>query len=1150
MGEKTIYIQHSLDDTRVSGTNNYPTSNNIVIGRSYIAGLRFDISSISSGAKIYTATLHVYYTGLYSGRYDYITDLILVDPSGDTSNFDDANTLINNRTKLTDHGITITADLISNNNARWISSVDMAVAVQELIDHASYDGYLIIEGSVTDIGGLSDWWEIRSYDYGSLYAYVTITGSWGEFTSDSIIKKTTSASFTVDAEIIPKSFTADAFIPTKVSDTFLADAEIIPKNFQVFSVIKDEIQAQFSSDSYISKPEFKVDAVIFRRTPPQQFYAHSEIIPTSFTADAVLTNPTFTADAYIYNPTGIDSTYLLEPQTADDDVTYNHNNGTQFQGSLLYMGTNADGSRRYSIGLRFEIPEGRLLPGKPERVSSAKLILYAGGNADITEIEQVVATVYGIDEPDTPDFSSENPLVENRSRTSASDIWGLPNWTYYFDREQDVTDQVKEIVSNPNFEGSHLGFYVRANFRTYTYYSTIRAYAKEASQKRPRLELNIWVYHENSFTANAVIANPAFQARAIIKNTPTQTFTADAIISQKGFTADAWTQIYYNQNTNASLGSIWGEYRERWGGNFGPWRDSNGNLYFLGFNTTPNPTELVMLKSADEGATWTMPDTTGWPEATGLVGTYRDGTTIHIAAIDETTPTLRYMTFHMSDGGTPDSLVLDETAYTPTNGDVWEGYYQTVSLVVRSTGEVVVVHNADWHVYTDAEGAEQWNYKVQYSIRDTGGSWSTTDIPVHETSYETEGFQTPYCSLREDDTVDIAYELYEDNGPRRSVIHRELSSGNVLSNPKTIATATEILEGDSYIRPMVIQGMVYYQKDTGGRVTFVWHQYEGINDNSQYEYAPVYWRHLDTDTGALGEMGTETLGARLYSYPSFIKHTNYVRVLPISRLVLIARDYPYSTPSPSGLPSGATVEDFILVKDGSAIGEFDGIYNLPSDTITVLKNINVDTGSSGNLAILSTSYPTTSVLMFAEAPLVPYTFYSGFQADSIIQNAVVGSVSAKAVIEDPQEGIPTGDSYVGNWTNESSQSTDLYLSIDEETESDSDYIQSELSPENSAVAFKISGLLTDPNHPHRHYVVYRLAKDPPDSNEVINFTVELREGYVDEGTQGTLIASWTHNDVSGTPQSYQNKLTSTQANLITDYTDLYMRFVTNSGGAV
>lgn len=136
---------------------------------------------------------------------------------------------------------------------------------------------------------------------------------------------------------------------------------------------------------------------------------------------------------------------------------------------------------------------------------------------------------------------------------------------------------------------------------------------------------------------------------------------------------------------------------------------------------------------------------------------------------------------------------------------------------------------------------------------------------------------------------------------------------------------------------------------------------------------------------------------------------------------------------------------------------------------------------------------------------------------------------------------PNADTYLGNYEDQDGATTDIFEAIDEVTASDSDWITSPESPSSEPYVCALSSV-TDPQTGASHYVRYRYSKNVASGNQ-IDLTVELREGYVNEGSKGTLIADWSHSDISATAATAEQLLSSSEANSITDYSDLFLRFV-------
>lgn len=142
-----------------------------------------------------------------------------------------------------------------------------------------------------------------------------------------------------------------------------------------------------------------------------------------------------------------------------------------------------------------------------------------------------------------------------------------------------------------------------------------------------------------------------------------------------------------------------------------------------------------------------------------------------------------------------------------------------------------------------------------------------------------------------------------------------------------------------------------------------------------------------------------------------------------------------------------------------------------------------------------------------------------------------------------QFGRPSTDTTRDNWEEDDGGTTDIFDQIDEVSADDADYIRTGLAPTNDVYVTKLT-TLEDPVSSSNHVVRYRYGKDAAGGAQ-IDQTVQLRQGYVNEGSPGTLIAELGHTDVAAFPVAGTFTLSAGEANSITDYTDLYLRFVAN-----
>lgn len=142
-----------------------------------------------------------------------------------------------------------------------------------------------------------------------------------------------------------------------------------------------------------------------------------------------------------------------------------------------------------------------------------------------------------------------------------------------------------------------------------------------------------------------------------------------------------------------------------------------------------------------------------------------------------------------------------------------------------------------------------------------------------------------------------------------------------------------------------------------------------------------------------------------------------------------------------------------------------------------------------------------------------------------------------------QFGRPSTDTTLGNWEEDDGTVVTIYDQIDEASFDDGDYIRSELAPSSSVYVTKLT-TVEDPVSSTGHVVRYRYGKSAAGGAQM-DLTVELRQGYVSEGTPGTLIKQWVHTNISDTITAAAQTLSGAEADSITDYSSLYLRFVAN-----
>lgn len=147
--------------------------------------------------------------------------------------------------------------------------------------------------------------------------------------------------------------------------------------------------------------------------------------------------------------------------------------------------------------------------------------------------------------------------------------------------------------------------------------------------------------------------------------------------------------------------------------------------------------------------------------------------------------------------------------------------------------------------------------------------------------------------------------------------------------------------------------------------------------------------------------------------------------------------------------------------------------------------------------------------------------------------ATTGSSNASAYSNFLLTQEPLSDSSVGTWKNEAGGSV-LYPSISKPAGiNDATYI---------VAAFNVTDTAKVKLEPPTLevgefcYVDYRIGKSDPDSTQAVDVTVKLYQGV-------TLIASWSHPSIDGPMTSITQTLTAPQVAAISDYSNLFLEFV-------
>ena len=135
---------------------------------------------------------------------------------------------------------------------------------------------------------------------------------------------------------------------------------------------------------------------------------------------------------------------------------------------------------------------------------------------------------------------------------------------------------------------------------------------------------------------------------------------------------------------------------------------------------------------------------------------------------------------------------------------------------------------------------------------------------------------------------------------------------------------------------------------------------------------------------------------------------------------------------------------------------------------------------------------------------------------------------------------PDADRTDGSWLNNASNNTNLYSYVDETSVNDSDYIESiDYSASADAVILDLSSV-TDPENAANHTVFYRAKMGEGMMGGGPTLTVALFQG-------GSQIATKTDSGLTTSFSDDNLNLSTSEANNITDYGDLRIKFTRGAG---
>lgn len=129
---------------------------------------------------------------------------------------------------------------------------------------------------------------------------------------------------------------------------------------------------------------------------------------------------------------------------------------------------------------------------------------------------------------------------------------------------------------------------------------------------------------------------------------------------------------------------------------------------------------------------------------------------------------------------------------------------------------------------------------------------------------------------------------------------------------------------------------------------------------------------------------------------------------------------------------------------------------------------------------------------------------------------------------------PVADVLTVGWSPTPGSPSTAFDKVDEIVADDADYVSSAPAPDGSDPLELELSTVSDPLSSDDHIFRYRIRKSAAGGAQV-DMLVELVEGT-------TVIESWNHVDISNDWTTHEQTLGATEADSITDYSDLRLRF--------
>lgn len=242
-----------------------------------------------------------------------------------------------------------------------------------------------------------------------------------------------------------------------------------------------------------------------------------------------------------------------------------------------------------------------------------------------------------------------------------------------------------------------------------------------------------------------------------------------------------------------------------------------------------------------------------------------------------------------------------------------------------------------------------------------------------------------------------------------------------------------------------------------------------------------------------------------------------------------------STPSVTvaGSASGDIVVSAVtsdLGSSGTTTADGTGVVNLSDPGGDIDFNLQYQTATGAN-TVCSWSQSGSDVYVAAGVAIAD----AGGGGTNTDYSPAKGTatLTGLAALVNPQFARPSADATDGAWT--PSTGADLYAVLDEAVADTGDYIESAANPSGDSCTIKLA-TISDPGTDNG-FQLQTVAGATGSTGTVV---VSLRQG----NAPGSEIAAWTHSSLPvGSYTTFHDAVSAAQAANITDFADLYVRFV-------